>query len=227
VLTTEVGMHRFVWDLRYGRSGMKADDNDVSEDGDRWQGPLVMPGAYRAKLIADRHELVQPLEVAIDPRSHATREQLAAQFDLAQRAFEDMIQAMKASGEITALRAKLGAIQSASGNPQDLRSSAAAVDNDANAILAGPPQSQDQGLRSASLGLTVTLSVVEGADRTPPWQAQELYSLSARILKARLAEWQALKAGPLAKLNRQLRQAGLGQIEISQLSEEAEDSLSK
>jgi photosystem II stability/assembly factor-like uncharacterized protein len=227
VLTTEVGMHRFVWDLRYGRSGMKADDNDVSEDGDRWQGPLVMPGAYRAKLIADRHELVQPLEVAIDPRSHATREQLAAQFDLAQRAFEDMIQAMKASGEITALRAKLGAIQSASGNPQDLRSSAAAVDNDANAILAGPPQSQDQGLRSASLGLTVTLSVVEGADRTPPWQAQELYSLSARILKARLAEWQALKAGPLAKLNQQLRQAGLGQIEISQLIEEAEDSLAK
>jgi photosystem II stability/assembly factor-like uncharacterized protein len=227
VLGTAVGMHRFVWDLRYGRSGVKADDDDFSEDGDRRQGPLVMPGSYHVKLTAGGHELVQPLEVAMDPRSRATREQLSAQFDLAQRAFEDMIQGMKASGEITALRTKLGAIRSAAGNPEDLRSSAAALDKDASAILTGPPQSPDQGLRSSSLGLTVTLSVVEGADRTPPSQAQELYSQSARLLKVRLAEWQALKSGPLVKLNQQLRQAGLAEIAIARLVEEAEDSLAK
>ena len=227
VLSTVAGMHRFVWDLRYGRSGMKADDDDFSEDGDRWQGPLVMPGAYRAKLIAGGREIVQPLEVAMDPRSRATREQLAAQFDLAQRAFEDMIGGMRASGEITALRAKLGAIQSASSNPPDLRSAAGALDKEANAIMTGPPQQPDQGLRSASLGLAVTLSVVEGADRSPPSQANELYNQSARILKARLADWQKLKSGSLAKLNQQLRQAGLGEIQIAELSEQAEDSLAK
>ncbi|MGA7412500.1 MAG: hypothetical protein WBW33_18625, partial [Bryobacteraceae bacterium] len=227
VLSTTAGMHRFVWDLRYGRSGVKAGDDDFSEDGDRWQGPLVMPGAYHAKLTAGGRELVQPLEVAMDPRSHATREQLAAQFDLAQRAFEDMIQGMKASGEISALRTKLSAIQSAAGNPPDLRSSAAALDKEANAIMTGPPQQSDLGLRSATLGLTVTLSVVEGADRTPPSQANELYSQSARTLKARLADWQKLKSGPLPKLNQQLRQAGLQEIQIAQLIDEAEDSLAK
>lgn len=227
VLSTAAGMHRFVWDLRYGRSGMKADDDDLSEDGDRWQGPLVMPGAYHAKLIAGGHEFVQPLEVVMDPRSRATREQLAAQFDLAQRAFEDMIQGMKASGEIAALRTKLSAIQSAANNQQDLRSSAAALDKDASAILIGPPQQPDLGLRSATLGLTVTLSVVEGADRTPPSQANELYNQSARIQKARLSDWQKLKSGSLAKLNQQLRQAGLAEIQIAELSEKAEDSLAK
>ncbi len=227
VISTAVGMHRFVWDLRYGRSGMKADDDDFSEDGDHWQGPLVMPGAYHAKLIAGGREFVQPFDVAMDPRSRATREQLADQFDLAQRAFEGMIQGMKASGEMNALRAKLSAIQSAAGTPQDLRSSAAALDKEANAIITGPPQQPDHGLRSASLGLTVTLSVVEGADRTPPSQANELYNQSARILKARLADWQKLKSGPLVKVNQQLRQAGLAEIQIAELSEQAEDSLAK
>ena len=73
----------------------------------------------------------------------------------------------------------------------------------------------------------MTLSVVEGADRTPPSQAHELYSQSARTLKARLADWQTLKSGPLAKLNQQLRQAGLAEIQISELAEQAEDSLAK
>ena len=59
----------------------------------------------------------------MDPRSHATKEQLAAQFDLAQRAFEDMMEGLKAVGEITALRTELGASQSAAGNPPDLAAS--------------------------------------------------------------------------------------------------------
>ncbi len=227
VLSTAAGMQRFVWDLRYGRSGVKAEDSDADEDGDRWQGPLVLPGSYRVKLTVAGRESVQPLEVAMDPRSHATKEQLVAQFDLAQRAFEDMIQGRKAVGEITALRTELGK-KSAGGNlPPDLAASIASVDKQANRILAGPPPSTDQGLRAASMGLTVTLSVVEGADRTPPSQAQELYNQSARTLKARLAAWQALKTDALAKLNQQLRQAGLAEILISELAEEAEDSLAK
>ena len=186
-----------------------------------------MPGAYRAKLVIAGREFVQPLDVSMDPRSRATREQLSAQFLLAQRAFEDMIQGMKAAGEINALHQKLVAIQSAAANPQDLRASAEALDKAGNSVLTGPPQSPDQGLRSATLGLTVTLGVVEGADRTPPSQAQQLYTESARTLKARLADWQALKAGSLAKLNQQLRQAGLAEIEIAELLEKAEDSLAK
>jgi photosystem II stability/assembly factor-like uncharacterized protein len=227
VLSTAAGMHRFVWDLRYGRSGVKAEDDDADEDGDRWQGPLVLPGSYRVKLIVAGRESMQPFEVAMDPRSHATNDQLAAQFDLAQRAFEDMIQALKAVGEITALRTELSKKSAGGKLPADLSASIAGVDKQANAILTGPPPATDQGLRAASLGLTVTLSVVEGADRTPPSQAQELYNQSARTLKTRLAEWQTLKAGHLAKLNQQLRQAGLAEIQISELAEEAEDSLAK
>jgi photosystem II stability/assembly factor-like uncharacterized protein len=227
VLSTAPGMHRFVWDLRYGRSGVKADDDDSDEDSDRWQGPLVMPGAYHAKLIAGGSEFVQPVQVSMDPRSRATREQLAAQFDLAQRAFENMIQGMKAVGEINALHARLSAIQGAAGSPEALRSSATALDKEASSVLAGPPQSPDQGLRFTTLGLTVALSVVEGADRTPPSQVQELYGQSVRTLKLKLADWQALKAGALANLNQQLRQAGLAEIEIAELEEEAEDSLAK
>ena len=51
-LPTRTGMNRFVWDLRYG-------------DG---AGPLVAPGAYRARLTTGGVTKTEPLTVKIDPR---------------------------------------------------------------------------------------------------------------------------------------------------------------
>ena len=74
----------------------------------------------------------------------------------------------------------------------------------------------------------MTLNVVEGADRTPPSQANELYSQSARRTEG--------KAGGLAEAEGRTARGSLisscakrvlAEIEISELMEEAEDSLAK
>jgi hypothetical protein len=51
-LPTKAGTNRFVWDLRYGDAG----------------GPMIAPGAYRARLTVNGVTRTEPLTVKIDPR---------------------------------------------------------------------------------------------------------------------------------------------------------------
>ena len=66
------------------------DEEDEEERGPKgaplWAGsvagPKVLPGHYQVKLTVDGASQVQPLEIVPDPRSTATRDELARQFAL-------------------------------------------------------------------------------------------------------------------------------------------------
>ncbi len=86
------GFHRINWDLRFPLSFDSTD-----EEG--WFGPLkgpfVLPGKYTIKLIARGQELLQTVEVRVDPQAKTTPDQLKARFDAnmvvseLQRAFKE------------------------------------------------------------------------------------------------------------------------------------------
>ena len=59
-LPRRAGMNRFVWDLRYGAVPGSA----ANQPG----GPMVPPGAYKARLTADGVTRTEALTVKIDPR---------------------------------------------------------------------------------------------------------------------------------------------------------------
>ena len=65
-LPTKVGMNRFVWDLRYpgGRGG----GGDGEGGGFGGGGPLVAPGAFKARLTAGGVTKTESFTVKIDPR---------------------------------------------------------------------------------------------------------------------------------------------------------------
>ena len=230
-LSTDAGLHRFVWDLRYGRTGEKPmADTDADDDSDIhvWLGPLVMPGVYTVKLEVGGRELTQPLKVSMDPRSAATASDLAAQFDLASRIFDDMIKARTALAAATLLRGKLdGMASKLDAQSNTLRESIEAVSAQLNELLTGGKAGPGESLRTTAMGLTVALSAVEGADRTPPSQIREIYTESAHGLSSEMAKWNALKTGALPKLNEQLKAAGMAAVEIAQLEQEAEESLAR
>ncbi|HEY7302927.1 MAG TPA: hypothetical protein VH601_02345 [Bryobacteraceae bacterium] len=228
MLSTEAGTHRFVWDLRYGRSGAEtAGDNDDADE-DQWVGPLVLPGLYKVRLTVDGKTFSQPLQVSMDPRSHATAAELAAQFQWARRTFEDMIAAKKSVAEITGLQNGLAKAKShIAGRVAPALVQINTADDKLSQILTGDHDSPDQGLEFANRALTAALTSLESADRTPPSQVIALYLQASRTLKARLADWTAFKHSTLPALNGQLRSAGLPAIQISELEQEAEDSLAR
>ena len=77
-LTTNAGMNRFAWDLRYQ------------------DGPLVLPGTYQVRLTVGGKTYTQPLVVKMDPRSTATPEDLQKQFDLSMQCMKGIAQARSA-----------------------------------------------------------------------------------------------------------------------------------
>jgi hypothetical protein len=78
LLTSDKGLNRFVWDLRY--PGMDRFD-DLIMWADMKEGPKAVPGAYRARLTVGDVAHDVSFEILPDPRSSSTAEDYRAQFD--------------------------------------------------------------------------------------------------------------------------------------------------
>ena len=85
-------MNRFVWDLRYAAPGTEAAGKD--DFGHRRRGRRCSPAPTGCSLPG-RQTYTQSLEVAPDPRSKATAEDLAKQLELS-------LQIVKALDEVKA-----------------------------------------------------------------------------------------------------------------------------
>src|SRR5882724_3340028 len=79
LVTTDVGLNRFVWDMRYSEAvrfpGMILWAGET-------RGPKIPPGTYQVKLTADGKTLTQNLEVKADPRLTTTPADYAKQLEL-------------------------------------------------------------------------------------------------------------------------------------------------
>ena len=79
-VTTDVGLNRFVWDMRYPDAtrfpGMILWAGQT-------QGPRVAPGSYQVKLTVDGQTMTETFEVKPDPRLTTTPADYAKQLDLA------------------------------------------------------------------------------------------------------------------------------------------------
>ncbi len=77
--TTDVGLNRFVWDMRYTDAtrfpGMILWAGQT-------QGPKIVPGNYQVKLTVDGQTLTESFEVKSDPRLSTTAADYAKQLDL-------------------------------------------------------------------------------------------------------------------------------------------------
>lgn len=80
-LTKEQGLNRIQWDLRH--EGAKRPGLAKVDSGDPDKGPLVLPGVYTLKLTVAGRTYATQGEVAVDPRSAATPEDLRANYAFA------------------------------------------------------------------------------------------------------------------------------------------------
>ncbi len=78
-VSTDVGLNRFVWDMRYAEAvrfpGMILWAGET-------RGPRVVPGKYQVKLTVDGKTMVQSFEVKADPRLSVTAVDYAKQLEL-------------------------------------------------------------------------------------------------------------------------------------------------
>ena len=135
-LSTNVGMHRINWDLRYDDPpGYNADINNQMNSAPGQvtpapHGPLALPGTYTVKLLVDGATYTQPLVVHNDPRvgeGAAVMAALRTQNKLAMAAWQGLKDSYAANEEVAAVRARLVAL--ARGTlPPDVTTAATALD---------------------------------------------------------------------------------------------------
>jgi len=223
-LDTSAGMHRFVWNLTWGTSGVVESDEPDDGEGDIPRGPRVAPGKYTLELSVDgKVSAPETLVVVSDPRSPASQAELEKQFDVSYKIFADSLESRRALAEIGSVLGQLSKTLSGKTDAgADLKKQVSDLTAAINALLSGHATSPEKvmGLEEANTALTAALHVAESSDRTVPSQALEVYAQAHQDSAARVMEWNALKQGPLADLNRQLKSQGLTPIAIAEIERE-------
>jgi hypothetical protein len=221
-LSRSAGMHRFVWDLRYAKppvpipsysmAAVFATGTTTEPD-----GPLVLPGKYEVRLTVSGQKLSQPLTVTMDPRVTTSPGDLAAQFDLGMKIYEELLRGGRALTEIRSVREQVRALERrVAGDPQAeaIAASASEIGREAGIIArgAGAAADPEEGLAQLDGAIAGFAVVVDSADRAPTEQARTAFEQTRDALQKQLARWQALKQKKLSALNARLREKGLPPI---------------
>jgi hypothetical protein len=220
-LETAAGMHRIAWTLSWNTSDDVSENEPDDGEGNVPRPPRVPPGTYTVELRVDgRTVSTVPLVLVKDPRSDASPEQLADQFAIGVRIFNDSLACRRALAEIAAVNERLTKALAAADSRTN-RSAATALKK-LGALVEG-----GTGLETANAELTSALNVVEGSDRPAPAQALAVYDLARAAAQAKLAQWAALKAGPLARLDRQWQAAGIAPAGVREIEREVDDLMTR
>jgi len=220
ILSTQAGMHRFVWDLRLPSPGSVFHEYPISaipHDTPRYPlGASVAPGTYTVKLTAGKHSASQTFEVRIDPRVKTRSADLSAQFELASKICQGMNESYAGWGEVRSVRAQLKAL--AEKAPKGPLAEAIAALAEKAAGFEGAAQrfgTQPKADSFAKLNgeFGLLLASVDSADAPPTETAKSAFAEVEGALRALEKEWDGVKARDIPALNEKLRGAGLPQVD--------------
>ncbi len=214
IVSTTPGHHRFLWDMRYEEipgmsTGPDASDAVPHNTPSVPTSPYVLPGTYTVRMIAGAQTLTAPITVVLDPRVKTPTADIAQQYDVSRKIYDDMLHATVALHEITVVRDQL---RSKAGGATTIIA-AGSLEAKLNAIAgggggrggggrggpAGPPN-----LNSLRTALARLEHSIQNADAAPTAAQIEAADLTAKPLPALLQQWDALKKSDLKALNQQL-----------------------
>jgi photosystem II stability/assembly factor-like uncharacterized protein len=219
-LSKAVGMHRFVWNLRYPDPRAMHTQSPynypisaiVGATPLPPQGPLVLPGKYEVRLKAGEQVLRQALEVKMDPRVAAARNELQSSLELQLKIsamlgknFDGYQQTKELRGRLAELmkRPKEDSIAVAAGA---LDAKVAALEGEATPILETPKTASFMAVNDT---LTALMALVDGADFAPSEESSVAYRRICKGSNESFAAWQDLRNKDVAALNTLLGKSNL------------------
>jgi photosystem II stability/assembly factor-like uncharacterized protein len=219
-LSTDAGMHRWVWDLRYSTPLAPHYEYPISavpHDTPRTPlGPLAMPGTYTVRLTVSGHTYSAPLTVKMDPRVTASAAGLQQQFDLEMRLASLLTSSSRAVIEARSIRDQIKIIlPQANGSAKDALQ---AFDAKLKALLGTPggqgPEAQVPTLTSVNGAANTLYPAVDQADAAPTAAQAAATAAAEHDASVVMKQWETMKASDLAALNVQLRSANLPGLKL-------------
>jgi len=223
VVSTQAGMHRFVWDLHYPPPDSLEHEYPISaiyHDTPRTPlGPAALPGKYTVKLTVSGISSTQALTIKMDPRVKATEDGLRQQFELEIKINEAMRRDYQTLQQVRGLRQQIKNLTAKIREGQ-LKKTVAAVESETaelegneggygTTFLSTP---EGRSLARLNVGLNTLLSAVDSADAAPTTQAVSMFSDLNNALDHQLERWDVIKSKDVPELNLKLKRSGLPQL---------------
>ena len=219
-LTKNAGLNRFSWDLRYESSHEVP--GAVSWGGSPL-GPTAAPGAYQVKLTVDGQSYSAPLEVKLDPRLHATQDDLDKQLALALQVQAVVNSAHDAVNQIRALDMQLTDVQKRLGpNQRNIADAAKALDEKAviieNQLIQTKSKSNEDPLNYPIMLADQMMALESSVDRAPSGPTDADYTVYNQLkpqIDEQLAAWRTLQEKDLAAFNEMMRRSNVPYVSVS------------
>jgi photosystem II stability/assembly factor-like uncharacterized protein len=226
VLPATEGMHRWVWDLHATTPTATRYEYPISavpHDTPRLpQGPLVLPGKYEVRLIVNGKSYSAPLTVKMDPRVPASAADLTALNELENKLAELVSSSSAAALEAHSVREQIEKMPATV--PDAVKAAMEKTDKELGEVLNGKEKpgggESEPGLDGVSGEAGSLYGQVGMADAAPTAAQRQAAERVAKEAPEAVRNWDRLKSGDIADLNRQLKGAGLPELNLNKSPED-------
>jgi photosystem II stability/assembly factor-like uncharacterized protein len=219
-LSTDVGMHRFVWDLHYAPPVTTRHDYPIAaipHDTPRLPlGPTAVPGTYKVQLTVDGKTMSAPLTIRMDPRVKISATSLEKKFQAEMKASSMMTesaQALLQGGSVREQLEKLSGQASASTADaiETSEKKLSAVLGTAGGFLA--PATQEATLSRVNGEAGTLYQAVWQADAEPTSSQMAALTTTEQENADIEKRWTEFKNAELPALNRLLRDSKIPEVQ--------------
>jgi photosystem II stability/assembly factor-like uncharacterized protein len=220
-LSTDAGMHRWVWDLHYPAPASSRHDYPIAaipHDTPRYPlGPTALPGTYTVRLTVDGKTSTASLTIKMDPRVKISAAGLQKKFQAETRMAAVMSETAQALLQGHSIRAQLDKV-SAQANAST-KDAIEAFEKKLTAVLGASggffaPPSQEVTLSRVNGQAGTLYAQVWGADAEPTSSQIEALSATEHDRTEALNRWNEFKNTDLPALNRLLRESKAPEVQL-------------
>jgi photosystem II stability/assembly factor-like uncharacterized protein len=230
-LSTDAGMHRWVWDLHYITPDSPRHDYPISavpHDTPRYPlGPNALPGTYTVRFTVDGKTSTASLTVKMDPRVKVTALALQKKFQYETHMASLLSETTRAVQQGSAIREQLDKLSA-----QDNAAAKDAIEafgKKLNAIVGAQagflaPPSADVTLRRVNGSAGTLYQQVWGADAEPTAPQLQAETKTGQEGADVLKRWAAFKSTDVPALNKILRDSKISEIQLKSENHSDDDS---
>ena len=220
-LSTEAGMHRWIWHLHYPKPTSTRHEYPIAaipHDTPRLPlGPTVLPGTYTVRLTVDGKTSTAPLTIKMDPRVKISRGGLEKKFQAERRLaslMTDTAEALLQAGSIREQVEKMSpeSASHAKDAIADFQKKLDSLTGTGGGFFA--PPSQEVTLSRANGSVGTLYQQIWAVDAEPTAAQAEAMAAADRESNDVLKRWNEFKTKELPAMNRMLRDAQVPEIKI-------------
>ncbi|MDQ2936681.1 MAG: glycosyl hydrolase [Acidobacteriota bacterium] len=220
-VTADIGLNRFVWDLRYAESvrfpGMILWAGEM-------RGPRVAPGMYQVRLTVDGKTMTQSFEVKPDPRLATSPADYAKQLELGLKIRDKVTETHNAIIQIRDVRKQVDdLLKRVAGQPsfKVVNDAATTLKKNLSAVEESLYQTKNQSSQDPlnypirlNNKLAALAGVVSSADAAPTQQSYGVYDELVIQIDAQLAKLTQIMKNDVPAFNQLVREQNIPAVTV-------------